>query len=127
MLDDDLFEGEGITDSKKSKPKKTKKAAMSKKAADAAVDEGKSTAATIVTVNMMGIGNKPFLRGNGAGLSWEKGVEMEFQEIGKWIWSVPENWNESVEIQVYRNDENADRKGKYTLKPGQQLELTPES
>ncbi len=126
MLDDDLFKGEGITDSKKPKPKKAKKAATSKKAADAVVDEDKSTEETIVTVNMMGIGNKPFLRGNGAGLSWEKGVEMEFQEIGKWIWSVPANWNESVEIQVYRNDENADRKGKYTLEPGQQLELNPE-
>ena len=35
----------------------------------------------------IGIGNKPFLRGEGPGLSWEEGVPMNFVEIGKWSWS----------------------------------------
>ena len=134
MLDDDFFESEGTTYSKKSKPQNAKKSASSATAPETAVPGNKETAATsekatatIVTVNkLMGIGNKPFLRGSGPGLSWEKGVEMEFQEIGKWTWSVSGDLSERIEIQVYRNDEDIDRKGTYTLQPGQQLELNPE-
>lgn len=134
MLDDDFFESEGTFGSKKSPPPKAKKSALSATAPETAApgDEemtanSEKTTATSVTVNkLMGIGNKPFLRGSGAGLSWEKGVEMEFQEIGKWTWSVPGDLSEGIEVQVYRNDEDIDRKGKYTLQPGQQLKLSPE-
>jgi uncharacterized coiled-coil protein SlyX len=134
MLDDDFFESERTTGFKKSNPQKAKKSVLSATAPETAAPNNEETAAASekttaasVTVNkLMGIGNKPFLRGSGAGLSWEKGVEMEFQEIGKWTWSAPEDLNEHIEIQVYRNDEDIDRKGKYTLQPGQQLKLTPE-
>ena len=51
---------------------------------------------------------------------------MEFQEIGKWIWTVTVPVGETIEVQVYRNDKDADRKGKYALKPGQSLEIVPE-
>ena len=107
MMDDDLFGAGETAKPKKSKPGKTK--------------------TTIVTVNkLMGIGNKPFLRGSGGGLNWEKGLEMEFQEMGKWTWTAPEGLSEDIEVQVYTNDKNADRKGKYTLRPGQPLEISPE-
>ena len=47
-----------------------------------------STGTTSVVANVMiGIGNKPFLRGEGPGLSWDEGVPMNFIEIGKWAWS----------------------------------------
>ena len=50
-----------------------------------------STGTTSVVANVMiGIGNKPFLRGEGPGLSWDEGVPMNFIEIGKWAWSPPE-------------------------------------
>ena len=84
----------------------------------------KSDTAVIASV-FIGIGNKPFVRGSGAGLSWDSGVEMEFEEIGRWRWITPADLEEAIEIQLYRNDEDADSTGKYTLEPGQQLDLSP--
>jgi predicted nucleic acid-binding Zn-ribbon protein len=84
----------------------------------------KSDTAVIASV-FIGIGNKPFVRGSGAGLNWESGVEMEFEEIGKWRWIPPADLDRPIEIQLYRNDEDADSTGKYTLEPGQQLDLSP--
>jgi hypothetical protein len=80
----------------------------------------------VFTVSILiGIGNKPFLRGSGGGLNWEVGVAMDFEEIGKWRWVAPADLVGPVELQVYRNDEDADRKGRHTLEPGQKLEVGP--
>ena len=84
----------------------------------------KSDSAVIASV-FIGIGNKPFVRGSGAGLDWDKGIAMEFVEIGKWQWIPPAELKEPVELQLFRNDEDADSTGKYTLEPGQQLDLSP--
>ncbi|MFP4157812.1 MAG: hypothetical protein ACLFU4_09370 [Opitutales bacterium] len=73
----------------------------------------------------IGIGNKPYVRGSGAGLSWERGQEMEFQEIGKWRWVAPANIEEPVELQIYRNDTDPDQVGTYQLEPGEKLEVSP--
>ena len=84
----------------------------------------KRDTAVIASV-FIGIGNKPYLRGSGAGLNWEQGVAMEFEEIGKWRWIAPVELDEPVEVEVFRNDEDADQNGKHTLEPGQQLEISP--
>ena len=84
----------------------------------------KSDSAVIASV-FIGIGNKPFVRGSGAGLNWDKGIAMEFVEIGKWQWIPPAELKEPIELQLFRNDEDADSSGKYTLEPGQQLDLSP--
>ena len=84
----------------------------------------KSDSAVVASV-FIGIGNKPFVRGSGAGLNWDKGIAMEFVEIGKWQWIPPAELKEPVELQLFRNDEDADSTGKYTLEPGQQLDLSP--
>ena len=84
----------------------------------------KSDSAVIASV-FIGIGNKPFVRGSGAGLNWDKGIAMEFVEIGKWQWIPPAKLKEPVELQLFRNDEDADSSGKYTLNPGQQLDISP--
>lgn len=80
---------------------------------------------TVIAKVMIGIGNKPFVRGEGPGLSWEEGVPMNFLEIGKWAWS-PSRKNASVTIQIYRNDEDPDQSGKHEIKPGEKFELTPD-
>ena len=80
---------------------------------------------TVIAKVMIGIGNKPFVRGEGPGLSWEEGVPMNFLEIGKWAWS-PSRKNASVTIQIYRNDEDPDQSGKHEVKPGEKFEITPE-
>lgn len=85
----------------------------------------KRDTAVIASV-FIGIGNKPYLRGSGGGLNWETGVAMEFEEIGKWRWIAPDDLEAPIQLQVYRNDEDPDKKGKHTLEPGQQLEISPE-
>ena len=80
---------------------------------------------SIVANVMIGIGNKPYVRGEGPGLNWEEGVAMNFVEIGKWAWSPPRK-NASLTIQIYRNDEDPDKRGKFEVKPGDKLEVTPE-
>lgn len=74
---------------------------------------------------LIGIGNKPFLRGSAGGLNWQTGIPMEFEEIGKWRWVAPADLDGPVEVQIYRNDEDPDRKGRHTVEPGQKLEVTP--
>jgi hypothetical protein len=80
---------------------------------------------TVVANVMIGIGNKPYLRGEGPGLSWDEGVSMNFIEIGKWAWSSPRK-NASLIVQVYRNDQDPDKGGKIEVKSGQKLEITPD-
>lgn len=92
--------------------------------AEKRVPTKKSDTAVIASV-FIGIGNKPYLRGSGAGLNWESGVAMEFEEIGKWRWIAPSEQEGPIELQIYRNDEDPDSTGKYTLEPGQQLDISP--
>ena len=80
---------------------------------------------TVIAKVMIGIGNKPFVRGEGPGLSWDEGVAMNFLEIGKWAWS-PARKNASLTIQIYRNDEDPDQSGKHEIKPGEKFEITPD-
>ena len=88
-------------------------------------EKSKNSDLTSVIANVMiGIGNKPYLRGEGPGLSWDEGVPMNFIEIGKWAWS-PSRKNASLTIQVYRNDEDPDTSGKFEVKAGEKFELTP--
>ena len=84
-----------------------------------------STGTTSVVANVMiGIGNKPYLRGDGPGLNWNQGVPMNFIEIGKWAWS-PTRKNASLTVQLYRNDKDPDQSGKIDVKPGEKVEITP--
>ena len=89
-------------------------------------DKTEKTGTTTVVANVMiGIGNKPYLRGEGPGLSWDEGVAMNFIEIGKWAWSPPRK-NASLTVQVYRNDQDPDQGGKVEIRPGEKIEITPE-
>ena len=85
-----------------------------------------STGTTSVVANVMiGIGNKPYLRGEGPGLSCDEGVPMNFIEIGKWAWS-PSRKNASLTVQLYRNDNDPDQSGKIEVKAGEKIEITPD-
>jgi hypothetical protein len=84
------------------------------------------TGTTSVVANVMiGIGNKPYLRGEGPGLNWDEGVPMNFIEIGKWAWSPPRK-NASLTVQLYRNDNDPDKSGKIQIKAGEKIEITPD-
>ena len=76
--------------------------------APAAAPEPTSAGAsgTALIVNLMiGIGNKPFVRGTGPGLSQDKGVPMSFLGIGRWQWISPDP-EASATVEVWKNDQS---------------------
>lgn len=62
-----------------------------------------TTLTTIVAKCDCGFGNSLFLRGEGAGLSWETGVPMENSSSDEWTWTTDKATAE-IEIKVLRND-----------------------
>ena len=77
-------------------------------AAPAAVETAPSAAGsgTALIVNLMiGIGNKPFVRGTGPGLSRDKGVPMSFLGIGRWQWISPDP-EAPATVEVWKNDQS---------------------
>jgi chemotaxis protein histidine kinase CheA len=80
-------------------------------------------ATRLLVTAYIGIGNKLFIRGDGPGLSWDKGVPMQFVSIGKWGWA-SHDATASVKCRLYKNDESAALSGEVTLEPGKHVEVT---
>jgi hypothetical protein len=109
---------------KETDPSKTSDPSTIKEVAEKTKTSQTGTTAVVANV-MIGIGNKPYLRGEGPGLSWEEGVAMNFIEIGKWAWSPPRK-NASLTVQLFRNDNDPDQSGKIEVKAGEKIEITPQ-
>lgn len=78
----------------------------------------------IIVNSLIGIGNKPYLRGAGGGLSPDKGVPMEYLEIGKWRYVFPPDSRFPIEFSVYKNDETRSDGGEvFQILPNEKLEL----
>ena len=61
---------------------------------------------TALIINLMiGIGNKPYVRGTGPGLSPDKGVLMNFLGIGRWQWISPDP-EAPATVEVWKNDQS---------------------
>ena len=81
-------------------------------------------ATRLIATAYIGIGNRLFIRGEGPGLSWEKGVPLQFVSIGKWRWETPDATG-PVSFKLYKNDSiECTALGKQNLDPGHQQELT---
>ena len=80
-------------------------------------------ATRLLVTAYIGIGNKLFIRGEGPGLSWDKGVPMQFVSIGKWGWASHDATG-PVKCKLYKNDEAAALSGEVTLEPGKHVEVT---
>lgn len=80
-------------------------------------------ATRLLVTAYIGIGNKLYIRGDGPGLSWDKGVPMKFVSIGKWGWATDEATG-PVACKLYKNDETAALSGEVFLEPGQHVEVT---
>ncbi len=71
----------------------------------------------------IGIGNKLYIRGDGPGLSWDKGVPLQFVSIGKWRWETADA-TASFSAKLYKNDQiECASLGSLTLDHGQQTEV----
>jgi hypothetical protein len=81
-------------------------------------------ATRLLVTAYIGIGNRLFIRGEGPGLSWEKGAPLHFVSIGKWRWEAA-NVTAPVQFKLYKNDETeCVAVGRQTLAPGHQQELS---
>jgi hypothetical protein len=71
----------------------------------------------------IGIGNKLFVRGDGPGLSLDKGTPLQFVSIGKWRWETPDAIA-PITLRLFKNDEEeCAALGELTLEPGHQHEV----
>ena len=81
-------------------------------------------ATRLLVTAYIGIGNRLFIRGSGPGLSWDKGLPLQFVSIGKWRWETSEA-SAPVQFKLYKNDDaECAALGTQTLDPGQQQEVT---
>src|SRR5581483_8880343 len=81
-------------------------------------------ATRLLVTAYIGIGNRLFIRGSGPGLSWDKGVPLQFVSIGKWRWETADA-TAPVKAKLYKNDETeCTALGTLTVEPGQQTEVT---
>jgi hypothetical protein len=81
-------------------------------------------ATRLLVTAYIGIGNRLFIRGEGPGLSWDKGVPLQFVSIGKWRWESPDA-GVPVTYKLYKNDSiECTAVGKQSLEPGGQQEVT---
>ena len=81
-------------------------------------------ATRLLVTAYIGIGNRLFIRGAGPGLTWEKGVPLQFVSIGKWRWE-SNDATAPVQFKLYKNDAaECSALGEQTLDPGYQQEVT---
>jgi hypothetical protein len=81
-------------------------------------------ATRLLVTAYIGIGNRLFIRGEGPGLGWDKGVPLQFVSIGKWRWETSEA-TAPVKFKLYKNDEfECTALGGLSLDPGRQQEVT---
>ena len=74
-------------------------------AADEAAPSAAGSGTALIVNLMIGIGNKPFVRGTGPGLSRDKGVPMSFLGIGRWQWVSPDP-EAPATVEVWKNDQS---------------------
>jgi hypothetical protein len=91
-------------------------------------DEGKPAPSAdgltrLTVTSYIGIGNKLYLRGEGPGLSWDKGVPLQFISIGRWRWETADA-TAPVTCKIYKNDKLAAPGDPLTLAPGTEQEVS---
>jgi uncharacterized protein YukE len=90
-------------------------------AAESSISSDGST--RLIATAYIGIGNKLYIRGDGPGLSWDKGVALQFVSIGKWRWETPDA-TAPIKAKLYKNDQvECLGLGGLTLEPGRQHEV----
>lgn len=81
-------------------------------------------ATRLIVTAYIGIGNRLYIRGDGPGLSAERGLPLQFVSIGKWRWETAEA-TAPVRIKLLKNDQQeCPMLGEIVLEPGHQAEVT---
>ena len=72
----------------------------------------------------VGFGNILFIRGQGAGLNWEKGQMMKNLSKDEWVWETDLSFN-ACEFKVLLNDQGFESGDNHKLLQGANFEYTP--
>lgn len=73
----------------------------------------------------VGLGNALFIRGEGDGLSWEKGQPLTCVEAAKWVWSGPKTKDKTV-FKLLLNDQIWAQGEDVIIEPGRRVEVLPQ-
>ena len=103
---------------------KTVKAAVKPTAAPAKKKTGEPPVTFITAQIDIGFGNHLFLRGEGPGLSWDRGIAMDCTGAGLWTASV-KNAATPVVFKVLVNDLTWSNGNDFVVAPGQSVTITP--
>ncbi|MFT3869233.1 MAG: hypothetical protein QM715_12310 [Nibricoccus sp.] len=77
----------------------------------------------LIVTAYIGIGNKLYVRGEGPGLAWDRGVPLQFVSIGKWRWESADATG-PVQLKLYKNDtQECSNVGTLSIAPGHQHEV----
>lgn len=80
---------------------------------------------TRITVRYdVGFSNILYLRGKGANLSWDRGVQLKNVKPDLWVWETEAPFSQ-IEFKVLINDRVYEEGENRTLKSGSQVEYTP--
>ena len=72
----------------------------------------------------VGFGNVLFIRGRGAGLSWDKGISLKNEGSSEWIWEPEQTFNE-CEVKILINDKMYEVGENHWLTCGATIQYTP--
>lgn len=79
---------------------------------------------TIVALINVGWGNQVFVRGQGGGLSWERGLPMTCNASGEWVWISTAN-DPTFEFKLLLNDIFWENGGNHAVPRGDTHEHEP--
>jgi hypothetical protein len=98
--------------------------ATAKSAPAAAPSSSSSSDVTVIEVKMdVGFGNAVFLRGQGGGLNWDRGVQLSCVDGKTWRWTA--KVKDPITFKALINDKVWSAGNDLTVKPGQKLEVKP--
>ena len=106
-------------------PKAPAPKAPAKRAAAPAVKPAAKLAATVIHATIdIGFGNTLYVRGEGAGLSWDVGIAMDCLADDKWSLSLP-GTSKAITYKFLVNDLCWSSGPDYVAEPGSSVSLTP--
>jgi len=85
-----------------------------------------SASGTITTIDVkadVGFGNTLYLRGEGSGLTWDRGVPLSCVDGKTWRWSAPVT--SAIKCKVLLNDQVWSSGQDLEVGPGQKIEVAP--
>ena len=84
----------------------------------------KKSGARITVRYDVGYNNHLFIRGNGPGLSWEKGVKLKNLGVDEWVWET-ELPTHNCEFKILINDQQYESGDNHCLHDGVAFQYTP--